>query len=127
MRIALAVLMLLHGLAHLPGVVGSWRLAPLEGMPYKTTLLAGHVDVGDAGMRVMGLVWLLTALGFVASAAGAFADRSWWTSAAVALALVSLTVSALEWPAARIGVFVNLALLAALLLGARFGWLGSAA
>lgn len=58
MRIALAVRMALHGVAHAPGFVGSWRLAALEGMPYHTTLLGGAIDVGDAGMRVVGLAWL---------------------------------------------------------------------
>lgn len=126
MRIALAVLMLLHGVAHLPGFVGSWRLAALEGMPYKTTLLAGRVDVGDVGIRVVGVVWLLAALGFILTAIGAFTDRSWWMAALMGVALASLGLSVLEWPLARIGVAVNLAILAALLAGQRLGWLGPA-
>ena len=68
MRIALGLLMLLHGFAHLVGMTVSWQLAPLEGAVYKTTLFSNRIDVGDAGMRVMGGLWLLTALAFALAA-----------------------------------------------------------
>ena len=125
MRIALAVLMLLHGIAHLPGFVAAWRPAGFGELPYKTTILAGRVDLGDAGIRVFGVLWLLIALGFVLTAAGAFTARSWWMVAVVGVALASLGLSVLEWPLARVGVVVNLAILAALLAGQRLGWLQS--
>jgi hypothetical protein len=124
MRIALGILMLLHGIAHLPGFLGAWRLAALEGMPYKTTILAGRLDLGDAGIRLVGAVWLVLALGFVLAALATLAGRGWWWPAALCAALGSLLLSALEWPEARIGVAVNLAILAALLAGQRLGWLG---
>ena len=123
MRIALAVLMLLHGIAHLPGFIAAWRPDGFGEMPYKTTILAGRVDLGDAGIRVIGVVWLLVAIGFVVAAAGTFTGRSWWMVALVGVALVSLGLSAPEWPLARVGVAVNVAILAALFAGQRFGWL----
>jgi hypothetical protein len=124
MRIALGVLMLLHGIAHLPGFLGSWRLATLEGMPYKTTILSGRLDLGDAGIRVVGAAWLVVALGFGLAAVAALAGRAWWWPAALGVALASLCLSGLEWPEARIGVAVNLAILAALLASQRLGWTG---
>ena len=120
MRMALAVLMLLHGVAHLPGFVSEWRLAALEGLPYRTTILAGRLDLGDIGIRVVGLLWLVAALGFLAAGTGALANRSWWTAAAAAAALGSLALSLLELPQARIGLAVNLAILASLALAQRF-------
>src|SRR5829696_5581074 len=104
MRIALAILMALHGVAHLVGFSGAWSLAP-EGVPYKTTVLAGHVDLGDVGIRAVGLLWLAAAAAFL------FAG----------LAAVSLRLSATEWPEARIGVAIN-ALIITALIAAR--WLG---
>lgn len=123
MRFALAVLMLLHGVAHLPGFAGSWRLATFPDLPYHTRLLAGRVDVGDAGMRLVGAVWLLVALGFVGSAVAALRDAPWWGGVALIVTLLSLALCALEWPAARIGVPVNVAIALALLAGRHFGWL----
>ena len=48
-----------HGLVHLLGFVVNWQLASLAEMPYKTTLLAGALDVGATGIRAVGLLWLL--------------------------------------------------------------------
>jgi hypothetical protein len=124
-RVGLAVLLLGHGIAHLPGLLGSWRLATFPELPYHTTLLAGRLDVGDGGLRVMGALWLAAAVAFAAASVGAFFTRSWWPSLAAATALASLALCALEWPAARVGVVVNVVVLGTLLLGARAGWVVS--
>lgn len=123
MRVAIVTLMLLHGFAHLPGFAGSWRLTTFPDFPYHTTLLSGRLDVGDAGMRVVGTLWLLVALAFAVSAFGAVRHAHWWAGAAFVTALVSLALCALEWPAARIGAPVNVAIIAALVAGRNLGWL----
>ena len=125
MRIALAVLMVLHGVAHLPGFVVPWKLARMEEMPYSTTLLAGRVDVGEAGIRAMGVLWLLTALAFAAAAFGTWTARPGWLPLAVGCALVSLVLSVLALPLSRIGVGVNVVILAWLLMGTQLGWFGA--
>ena len=116
MRIALAVLMMVHGVAHLVGFAGAWRLAP-DGIPYKTTVLAGHVDLGDVGIRAVGVLWLGLALGFAVAAIGIIGDRSWWPATAVGVTIASLLLSATEWPEARIGVAINVLILGALAVG----------
>jgi len=116
MRIALAVLMAVHGVAHLVGFAGAWRLAP-DGIPYKTTVLAGHVDLGDVGIRAVGVLWMGLAVGFAVAAAGAIGDRSWWQSLAVGVTIASLLMSATEWPEARIGVAINVLILGVLVAG----------
>lgn len=50
-RIVVPILLIGHGLVHLLGFVVPWQLATLEEMPYKTTLLAGTLDVGAVGIR----------------------------------------------------------------------------
>lgn len=114
MRIPLAVLMFAHGVAHLVGFVASWRLAPLEGITYKTTVLAGRVDLGDVGIRAVGLGWLLAAVAFWIVAVAAAMDQAWWVPAAVTVAIASAALSVLGWPDSRIGVYVNAAILLAL-------------
>jgi hypothetical protein len=39
-------------------------------VPYRTTLLAGSIDVGVVGIRVVGVAWLLVAVAFAALAVG---------------------------------------------------------
>ena len=123
LRIALALLMALHGVAHLPGVVGSWRLAPLAGIPPHTTVLAGRLDVGEGGMRLLGAGWLLAALAFWVAAGGALTHRPWWMPAGVAAVALSVLLSVLELPYARVGVYVNVVIVLLLLAGSRTGWL----
>jgi hypothetical protein len=122
MRIALATLMAFHGIAHLVGFAGSWQLAASGGIPYKTTVLAGHVDLGNAGIRFVGLLWALVALAFLTTAAGAVLGAEWWIKAAVGITLGSLALTLLELPEARIGLVVNVALIAMLLLTWRYHW-----
>jgi hypothetical protein len=115
--------MALHGFAHLVGMVVSWQLAPLEGAIYKTTLLSGRVDVGDAGMRVMGALWLLTALGFAIAAFATYTNQPWWLAAAIVVSVISLALSIVALPDSRIGVGVNLLILAALGIGTFARWI----
>ncbi len=117
-RIIVAVLLIGHGLVHLLGFVVPWRLATLEEMPYKTTLLAGTLDVGTAGIRVVGVLWLLAAIGFVVAGVGVFIQQPWWGTVTLGVTLFSLVLCILGWPEARFGVLVNLGILAYLF----FGW-----
>jgi hypothetical protein len=120
MRLVLALVMLFHGVAHLPGFAIPWRLATPGEMPYHTTVAAGHVDLGDAGIRALGVVWLMASLAFVLAAAGAFAEREWWQPFAAGVCVSSLLLTSVAWPEARIGVAVNVGVLAALFVGQRF-------
>jgi hypothetical protein len=94
-------------------------------MPYRSTVLAGHLALGTAGVRVLGLLWLLAALGFMGVGAGlAFrsARRPWrpWRGARVAVALLSLALCLLAWPDSASGAVIDGALLAVLFAGPRF-------
>ena len=111
MRFALAALMILHGVAHLVGFAGSWHVGDL---PYKTTVLAGRVDLGDAGIRVTGILWLAAAVAFVIAGAGTALSYSWWPKAALLVTLASLALTIIEFPEAKIGLVVNLVILAVL-------------
>jgi hypothetical protein len=114
MRIALALVFVAHGIAHLVGVAGSWSLSPA--IPFHSTIFGGRIDIGGAGMRGLGFVWLLTALAFAVAAFGVYTASPWWRAFTFVVAAVSLVLSAAEWPAARIGVAVNLGIIVAVLL-----------
>ena len=116
MRLALAALMILHGIAHLVGFAGSWHVGEL---PYKTTVLGGRVDLGDAGIRATGVLWLAAAVAFVIVGMGTALNYSWWARATMYVALASLALTIIEFPAAKLGLVVNLGILAVLFASTR--------
>lgn len=126
MRIAFGIFLLLHGFAHLAGFVVPWRLMNNTEMPYKTTLLAGHWDVGDAGIRINGLLWLALTLAFALAGVSVLRQTSQWEMLTLSVSLVSLVLCVLSWPDARIGVFINAAILVYLLIENRLSGLSSA-
>jgi hypothetical protein len=113
MRMLLAGIMLLHGLAHGVGFAGSWHLS--KDIPYKTTIFGGSVELGDAGMKLFGVLWLLAALSFVVSAMSALANHPLWPYAAFAATLFSIALCLTEVPETRIGLDLNAALLIVLI------------
>ncbi len=123
MRILLALISFGHAFAHLPGFIAYLRLAELKDMPYKTTILAGQVNIGDFGIRVFGVLWLVAALAFAASGVGVGVRLPWWQSAMLIAAVFSLILCILGWPDTRFGLFVNLALIAFLLANRQMRWL----
>lgn len=126
MRYVVGVFFLLHGFAHLVGFAVPWRLGSFPDAPYKTTVLGGNVDVGAAGIRIIGILWLLLAVAFAVVGVATLTSRPWWRTLALAAAIASLVLSLLDGPEARIGVVVNLAILAFLFLAAQFDWLAAA-
>jgi hypothetical protein len=119
MRFVLAVLLVAHGVAHLAGFVSSWKLATLAELPYKTAIFSGHLDVGDAGIRVMGVLWLLAALAFQVAAIAVATEAGWAVRFTLAGVIASLMLCAVGWPDARIGVAVNVGLVLLLAIGTR--------
>jgi hypothetical protein len=122
MRYLLAGFLLAHGFAHLVGLAGSWRLG--TGVPHKTTLLGGRFDLGEGGIRAFGVVWLLGAVAFATAAAALILVPPLWTTLVLAAAAFSLVISVLALPDARVGVGINVVLLAFAWLASRFHWLG---
>ncbi len=124
MKWILALAMFVHGFAHLVGFVVPWRLAAPDDMPYKTTLLAGRLEVGSLGIRINGLLWLLTGVAFMAAGFALIKGAPIWFPMALSLAIFSLLLSILGIPEAKIGITVNAILIGILLLSLRLGWLG---
>ncbi len=114
MRTALAFILMAHGVAHLPGFLVPWRISSPPDLPYQTRLLNGALELGDLGARVVGVLWLLAAIAFGAAAVATYRGAPRWATFALAVVLFSLILSALGWPASRIGLAVNVVLLVVL-------------
>jgi hypothetical protein len=101
----------LHGLVHLLGFVVAWKLATVGAMPYSTAMLGGQVDVGTAGVRVLGVVWLLLAGTFVGIAVGLWRRSGWAMGVLATAASLSAFACALEIKTAYAGFAVDLVIL----------------
>jgi len=125
MRFVLAFLLFAHGVAHLVGFISSWQLATLAELPYKTTIFAGRVNLGDAGMRVVGTMWLLGAVAFTIAAIALASGTSWAGRFILPVVIASSLLCVAGWPDARIGLGVNAGLALVLALSARLhpAWL----
>ena len=106
-----AILLVVHGLIHLIGFVVPWRLATLAGFPLRTTAFNGAVELGDLGARLVGLVWLALAIGFVAAAYGVWRGESWAVPLVAGLAAISLVACVAGFPEAGVGIAINIAIL----------------
>lgn len=107
-----AVALALHGVIHLIGFVSPWRIASLEGFAYRTTILAGAQDIGDAGVRLIGLVWLGLTVGFLTAGYGVWRGKPWAVGLTGVLAVVSLIVGVAGLPETAAGVAIDVVILA---------------
>lgn len=119
MRYVLALLLLGHGIAHLPGFLVGWQLASFPELPFRTTVVASQIDVGLVGARIVGTSWLIVSFMFVVLAVAVAFRPTGWPPALPAVLALSTLLCVLGWPEARIGLAMN-AVLAAGLTATRF-------
>jgi hypothetical protein len=122
-KIVVAFYLFAHGISHLVGFVVPWKIAAMKEMPYKTTIMMDRVNVGDAGIRAVGVVWLLTGLAFVAMAIGTFWPCASWKNWTLGVAVFSTVLCLTGLPDAKIGIPANLVVIAYILIGPKIGLL----
>jgi hypothetical protein len=122
MNYIIAILVAIHGFVHLVGFVVAWRLAELKEMPYSTRVFGGKLDVGDTGVRFVGLLWLIAALGYFAAAGAILFLTLWWLTALFVVTLFSLLLCIAGWPHSKIGLFIDIGILAVFATGWILGW-----
>ena len=110
-RPAAAAMLAVHGLIHLLGFVVPWQVVSVAGLPARTTVLAGAVELGELGSRAVGLAWLALAVGFLIAAIGIWRNGSWALAATGALAVGSLIVCVLGLPDTAFGIGIDIAIL----------------
>jgi hypothetical protein len=115
-RLAFAMLLLLHGLVHLLGFLVPWQVTTSPDFPYTTSAAWGALELGDTGARVVGVVMLGLAAAFAFAAFGIWRRHDWGLPLAVGSSLVSLIACVLQSPAAILGVVLNGAILVAVVL-----------
>jgi hypothetical protein len=110
-RVFFAIILVLHGLVHIMGLVSYLKLGEVQGIPYKTTVLDGRLNLGETGVGIYGVLWAVAALGFVLAATGLLLNSSWWLPLLTASTVFSLVLTAMDLNVALAGVVVNVAIL----------------
>jgi hypothetical protein len=123
MRIVLAALLLAHGIAHLPGFLVNWQLRTFPELPYRTTIFGGAVDVGEGGIKAIGVAWLVLSVLFFVAAAVTLLRTAWAQPIVYAAVGLSTVLCVVGWPDARLGLIANAVIVLLLAGGARIGWL----
>jgi len=114
MYVAFAILLLLHGFAHLVGFVGPWGIA--NSIAPQGTLLAGRLSTGMIGMRIVGILWLGGSLVFTIASVGVLRHAAWWPSFTFGAAVASLLLCILNLPQSKLGIPINIVIILALLV-----------
>jgi hypothetical protein len=123
LKLVIGGFFILHGLVHLLWFVVPWRITTVDGLPYSTTVLAGRIDIGHTGMRVVGLLWLAATVLWLAAGLASIFAAPWWPVLAAVAAIFSAVLCVLGLPIAKYGLAIDLAILLLLLLNRSFGWL----
>ncbi len=100
-----AILLALHGLIHLLGFVKAFRLAELPQLTLPVS-------------RPMGVVWLVAAALFIASAITLVTSPRWWWLIGACAIVVSMAAIVPSWSDAKAGALVNVVVLAGVVFGA---------
>jgi 2-hydroxy-6-oxonona-2,4-dienedioate hydrolase len=117
MRAFFAVVLVMHGLAHLVGFLVPWRLVPgsSTSLPQPMNrLFGGRLVLNDVSARTLGVLWLVAGVTFAVVAIAWWRQQSWSGGALLAMVLASIVLTAVWWPAARIGLAINAGILLAL-------------
>jgi len=122
MLILLATLVGLHGLAHMVGFAAPFGY--LKAPP--PTPLPEYLGLGPAAMKALGIAWLIAMLIFVAASILIVRRDPRWPTLIIAGCVLSVLLTALFLPYAKIGLVVDVALIAFVIANRSHEWLPSA-
>lgn len=116
LRLPAAAVLAVHGLIHFIGLFAYWQLATFEQLRYSTTVLNGSLDVGEVGIRLVGVGWAAAGTLLLAGAWLVVRRDRGTLPVVVAATAVSTVLCTLGLPDAVLGLVVDLALIAVLAL-----------
>lgn len=105
LRFLFASVLLIHGLIHVLGYVNQWVLATGTQLSGKTI-----IAVSPGTSRLLGILWLLTGLGFLLTLVAYWLQLKGWTTIALVCVILSQVLVIFYWPEAKAGTVVNVLL-----------------
>jgi hypothetical protein len=94
LRFAVAFLLIMHGLAHITGLLGAWTSS--QEFSDKHWLFSEGVTMRGTVGRAFSLLWFLALIYLVVAGLGLLFQQVWWPTLAVAGAATSL-VAIVPW------------------------------
>lgn len=122
-RIFISILLFIHGLIHLLGFVVNWKISDIEEMSYKTTVLYGLIDVGEKGIKFIGVLWLIIALSFIISAIWILTLSQGTLIPLFIVTIFSIILCIIGLPESLAGLVFNIVLITYLFFGNKIDWL----
>ncbi|MDJ0498768.1 MAG: hypothetical protein QNJ89_13125 [Acidimicrobiia bacterium] len=116
MKIAFAVFLFIHGLAHGVGALTVSGIVKDENNPSDPTFLLTGFDSGHWIFKLMAVVWVVPLIGFVLGGIGVVQEADWALTAIVASTVLSTILSLIWVKAAPFGLVANLIVIGVLLI-----------
>ena len=116
MKIAFAVFLFVHALAHGVGALTVSGIVKDENNPSDPTFLLTGFESDHWLFKLMALVWLLPLVGFVVGGIGVIQEADWALAVIVASTALSTILSLIWVKAAPFGLVANLIVVAVLLI-----------
>jgi hypothetical protein len=118
LKYLIAFLLVMHGLAHVTGLLGLWTSGS-QAFADAPWIFPGGITPRSVVGRAWGLLWLAAAIGLIGAGLGMLFAQAWWPSLAVAAAGVSL-IAIVPWlrvvpPGAWAGALLDLLIVVVLL------------
>lgn len=98
-RVLFVLLLAIHGAIHLMGPVELWEIADLDGI--------APPIASDTVIAMLGALWLLAAVGFIAGAALLWRHDRRWRPFTLAAAVLSIVIAGAVWQDAWAGMIVD--------------------
>ncbi len=111
MRLLIAFVFIAFGIAHLAGFLVYWKFIEIEGFPWRNDFFDGRYEVGDYGVWVVGILWLVAGLAFILAGILAVATNATWEIFTLITAVFSLGLTAACRPETKYGVVINIVII----------------
>ncbi|MCK0144915.1 hypothetical protein MWU78_04550 [Arenibacter sp. F26102] len=103
MRIALALLMIVHGLIHIVGFTKAYQFGSISQFTKEIS-------------RPMGILWFVSALLFIATTLGFVLKKDWWSLLGIVSVVISQSLIVTGWADAKYGTIANAIILIAVIV-----------
>ncbi|MDJ0953393.1 MAG: hypothetical protein QNJ81_06915 [Acidimicrobiia bacterium] len=116
MKVAFAVFLFIHAMAHGVGFLTVSGLVKDPDQPSEPTFLLTGFESGHWVFKVMSVLWLIALAGFVIAGIGVINETDWALTVLVATTILSTTLSLIWVKAAPFGLVANLVIIAVMIV-----------
>ncbi|UCE14820.1 MAG: hypothetical protein JSV04_06465 [Candidatus Heimdallarchaeota archaeon] len=82
-----------HAIGHTLGLIHTFELINLSGMPTNESwLLTGQLKLDQTVIRVISVLWIVVIIGFLIIAGAFWFELSWWKILAIPMIILSVTL-----------------------------------